>query len=139
MHITTIIMVIIFCLLGRILGEDRFRPAPPGPPWTAGEDDSSHNCLQKGRWKEVSLFFCAASFCLHVGSCSCWDVYLRWDCRKTDSAKVVLCYSYSQQCIVSQLQYLFISFGDMKNLTVFKKKSCLKSINVFSVEIRTLE
>lgn len=113
------------CLLGRILVVGRFRPVPPGPPWTVGEDDSSHNCLQKGRWKEVSLHFCAASFCLHVGSCSCRDVYLRdgtaewltwwklWFAINTVSNASNPSYSI----------YLFILIGDMKNLTVFRKRA----------------
>ncbi len=132
-----IIMVIIFCLLGRILVEDRFRPAPPGPPWTAGEDDSSHNCLQKGRWKEVSMFFCAASFCLRVGSCSCSDVYLRCGVAEWPTQLKLCCaiVTVSSASHSSYSSYLFISFGHMKNLTVFRKKSCLKSINVFSGEI----
>ncbi len=132
-----IIMVIIFCLLGRILVEDRFRPAPPGPPWTAGEDDSSHNCLQKGRWKEVSMFFCAASFCLRVGSCSCSDVYLRCGVAEWPTQLKLCCaiVTVSSASHPSYSSYLFISFGHMKNLTVFRKKSCLKSINVFSGEI----
>lgn len=84
-HKTTVIMVIVFCVLGHILVVDRFRPAPLGPLWTAGEDDSYHNCLRKGRWKEVCLFFCVAPFFRHVGSCSC--LFERWDCKMTDCGK----------------------------------------------------
>ncbi len=112
--------------------------SPTGTPMNSRRGRQLPQLPPKGTLeRSKSVFLC--SFFLSP----CWLLLMlrclfeRWDCRKTDSAKVVLCYSYSQQCIVYQLQYLFENLTVSQ--TVFRKKSCLKSINVFPVEIRMLE